>query len=344
MVTQPRPLWANLPTHTISWPMLTLEALQTQIHSLEDLQAVVRTMKALAMVSLRQYDKARSSLADYSATVELGFQGLLHHRRFSEDAAGLLPFMATAPVQGQPHGQVGVILFGSDHGLCGPFNEQITAYALDQLRQRPMEPDPCRLAAVGARLIPHLQAANQPIQQSFSLPSSLAGIPGLIQALLLTIQPWCFPHNTDPSSMGNEPAEGAPPALDQVVLIYHQALSATAFQPVIRQLLPLDRPWLQQVEQRPWQSSALPLVGDPWQPLFSAWVRQYLFTAIYRAAVESLASENAARLTATQAAEKNIEERLIDLNADYRQQRQNAITGELLDIMAGFEALKYPSP
>jgi F-type H+-transporting ATPase subunit gamma len=41
-----------------------------------------------------------------------------------------------------------------------------------------------------------------------------------------------------------------------------------------------------------------------------------------------------------QAAEKNIEERLADLNADYRQQRQNSITGELLDIVSGFEALK----
>jgi len=323
--------------------MLTLEALQTQIHNIEDLQSVVRTMKALAMVSLRQYDKARSSLADYSATVELGLQGLLHHRRFSDDAAGLLPFVGLLQNQGQPHGQVGIILFGSDHGLCGQFNEQITAYALDQIRQRPMEADLCRLAAVGARLLPHLQAANQPIQPSFSLPSSLAGIPGLIQDLLLAIQPWCFPQNTDPSPMGNEPVEGAPPALDQVFLVYHQALSATAFQPVIRQLLPLDRPWLQQLEQRPWSSSALPMVGGPWQPLFSALVRQYLFMAIYRAAVESLASENAARLAAMQTAEKNIEERLTDLNADYRQQRQNAITGELLDIVAGFEALKHPS-
>jgi F-type H+-transporting ATPase subunit gamma len=53
-----------------------------------------------------------------------------------------------------------------------------------------------------------------------------------------------------------------------------------------------------------------------------------------------LASENAARLAAMQAAEKNIEERLTVLNAEYRQQRQNVITGELLDIVSGFEALK----
>jgi F-type H+-transporting ATPase subunit gamma len=110
--------------------MLTLEALQTQIHSIEDLQAVVRTMKALAMVSIRQYEKARTSLTDYNATVEMGLQGVLHHRRFSEESTGLLPFADSAQKQGQQQNCVGVIVFGSEHGLCGQFNEQIAAYAL----------------------------------------------------------------------------------------------------------------------------------------------------------------------------------------------------------------------
>jgi F-type H+-transporting ATPase subunit gamma len=322
--------------------MLTLEALQTQIHSIEDLQAVVRTMKALAMVSIRQYEKARTSLTDYNATIELGLQGLLHHRRFSDNSTGLLPFAAASPTQGQKQGQVGVILFGSDHGLCGQFNEQIAAYALDQLHQRHIQPGCCLLATVGARLIPHLEAANQPIQQQFALPSSLAGTPGLIQDLLLAIEQWRFPKNSNSSPTVDEPVDIPRSAMDQILLFYNQSLSATSFQPGTLQLLPLDRTWLHQLEQRPWQSSALPMVGTRWQPLFSALIRQYLFVSLYRAAVESLASENAARLASMQAAEKNIEERLENLNADYRQQRQNAITGELLDIVSGFEALKQP--
>ena len=326
--------------------MLTLEALQTQIHSIEDLQAVVRTMKALAMVSIRQYEKARTSLTDYNATVELGLQGLLHHRRFSDDSTGLLPFAYSPKNQGQKQSQkqslVGVILFGSDHGLCGQFNEQIAAYALEQLHQRHIHPDRCLVAAVGARLLPYLEAANQPIQQQFALPSSLAGIPGLIQDLLLTIEQWRFPQNADQRPTVDEPADSPRPALDQILLFYNQSLSATSFQPFTLQLLPLDRTWLHQLEQRPWQSSALPMVGTRWQPLFSALIRQYLFVSLYRAAVESLASENAARLASMQAAAKNIEERLENLNADYRQQRQNVITGELLDIVSGFEALKQP--
>jgi F-type H+-transporting ATPase subunit gamma len=73
--------------------------------------------------------------------------------------------------------------------------------------------------------------------------------------------------------------------------------------------------------------------------LISALLGQYLFVALYQALAESLASENAARLAAMQAAENNIEERLKDLRLQYNQLRQSTITEELLDIVAGFEAL-----
>jgi F-type H+-transporting ATPase subunit gamma len=64
-----------------------------------------------------------------------------------------------------------------------------------------------------------------------------------------------------------------------------------------------------------------------------------LFVSVYRGLVLSLASENAARLAAMQAAEQNIDERLSELNVQYNRQRQQAITSEILDIVGGFEAL-----
>jgi F-type H+-transporting ATPase subunit gamma len=76
--------------------------------------------------------------------------------------------------------------------------------------------------------------------------------------------------------------------------------------------------------------------------LFSCLVRQYLFVVLARAFAESLASENASRLAAMQSAERNIAERFDELQAQFHQQRQMAITGELLDIVAGFAALSEP--
>jgi F-type H+-transporting ATPase subunit gamma len=223
-------------------------------------------------------------------------------------------------------------LFGSDHGLCGSFNEQIVTYALEQLQYRQIPRDRCLVATVGARLVPHLETAHQPIQTTFSLPSSPAGSLQLIQTLLLSIEQWCFRQHSDPiTSTSGEMMEIPHPSVEHILLFYNQHRSTTAYQPVSLQLLPLDRAWLYQLEQRPWNSSAQPSLSMNWEPLFSRLIRQYLFLSLYRATVESLASENAARLAAMQAAEKNIEERLTDLNTEYRQQRQNAITEELLD-------------
>jgi F-type H+-transporting ATPase subunit gamma len=72
--------------------------------------------------------------------------------------------------------------------------------------------------------------------------------------------------------------------------------------------------------------------------LFRAVIRQYLFGGVYRAAAESLAAEHASRLAAMQAAERSIDERLDELRAELRRRRQEAITEELLDIVAGVEA------
>jgi F-type H+-transporting ATPase subunit gamma len=319
--------------------MQTLEALRTKINSIEDLRAVVRTMKALAIVSIHQYEKARTALADYNHTVELGLQALLRDRHFSETPMGLLPL--TSPHRNR--GFVGVILFGSDRGLCGQFNEQIVTYALEQLHHRQIQPDRCLVAAVGARLIPYLETAKQPIQIQFSLPSSLAGTTRSIQDLLLTIEQWRFRESAEQvTPMLGEMTETPRPYVEQILLFYNRSRSTTSYQPLTLQLLPLDRTWLHQLEQRPWNSSALPMLSVNWEPLFAALIREYLFVSLYRATVESLASENASRLSSMQAAEKNIEERLTDLNAKYRQQRQNSITGELLDIVAGFEALNQP--
>jgi F-type H+-transporting ATPase subunit gamma len=87
----------------------------------------------------------------------------------------------------------------------------------------------------------------------------------------------------------------------------------------------------------------LPLFTMDWMTLFSALIRQYLFVFLFRAFAESLASENASRLASMQGAERNIHSQLSELTMQYHQQRQMAITEELLDIVSGFEALERES-
>jgi F-type H+-transporting ATPase subunit gamma len=144
----------------------------------------------------------------------------------------------------------------------------------------------------------------------------------MMQEVLFKIEDWRLQHE-----------------IEQIVLFYNKLLSGARSEPTMLFLLPLDPQWLHDLAERAWDSRTLPFYTMDWQQLFSSLIRHYFFVALYRAVAESLASENASRLSAMQAAEKGIEERLDELNAQYQRQRQNAITVELLDIVSGFEAL-----
>jgi len=97
--------------------------------------------------------------------------------------------------------------------------------------------------------------------------------------------------------------------------------------------------WAEPISGRKWPERCLPMIGLAQGELFNPLLRQHLFVSFYRAFAQSLASENAARLMAMQAAEKNVLERTEELQALFREQRQATITNELLDIISGFEAL-----
>ena len=95
----------------------TQESLQRRIATVQDLGAVVRTMKALSGATIRQYENAATAVGEYYRTVELGLRAVLH---------GVpLPRLPHRP----PDAAVGVIVIGSDHGLCGRFNELIVQHA-----------------------------------------------------------------------------------------------------------------------------------------------------------------------------------------------------------------------
>jgi F-type H+-transporting ATPase subunit gamma len=127
--------------------------------------------------------------------------------------------------------------------------------------------------------------------------------------------------------------------VDQIVLFYNKSGPGAAFRPNMVSLFPLDMDWLRALAEKKWPSRTLPTFSMDAEGLFSSLVRHYLFFSLYRAFVESLASENASRLASMQMAEKNIEESLSELSVQFHRRRQAAITSELLDVVTGFEAI-----
>ncbi len=295
--------------------MHTLETLKRQIHTAEELHSVVKTMKALAAVNIRQLERAVESLADYNRTNELGFRVLLQRQPETALSARLAP-----------RSKFGTIVFGSDQGMCGQLNDQITMYAMDQMNQTDPEIEQRIVLAVGARPASRLEDGHQKVEAIYPVPSSTASITSMVQQVLLHIERW---H--------------AHQGIGRIRLFYCEHETRVTYRPTTVELLPIDRQWLQNIQQQEWPTHALPMFSMPPNELFSALVRQYLFVKLYRAFAESMASENASRLASMHGAERNITDRIAALNTKFHQQRQMTITEELLDIAAGFEALSEAS-
>jgi F-type H+-transporting ATPase subunit gamma len=290
--------------------MPNLDILKRTIDTVQDIQSIVRTMKALAAVSIYPYERAIESMHNYSRTVELGLQVMLADRAPVVEAR-----------DGQPT-DVGIVVFGSDRGLCGRFNEDITEFTLATLNSENIAIERRHVLAVGARVEARLREAGQSVHESFFVPGSVAGITATVQAILQKIDTWREQHT-----------------VAKVLLFYNRQVGGRNRRPEVSQLLPLEFTRFQGNNAPKWSSRSLPTYTMERADLFAALVRQYLFVWVFRACAFSLASENAGRLAAMQAAERNISERLLELHHTFSQERQEAITSELLEVVSGFMVL-----
>jgi len=292
--------------------MQTIESLKRKIKSTTDLLGVVKTMKALAAVSIRQYQRAVESLMDYAGTVEMGLQIVLKDQPDPP-----------VKVRGGSPGRMGAIVFGSDQGLCGQLNALIATHALEEMDRLGVPKENRTVLSVGERVRDFITDAGITVKEGLSTPGSTAGITPAVQELIMILEEWHFRGQ-----------------IEHIYLYYNHYVSGATYKPSTLHLLPVDHAWLKNLKSKKWESRTLPLYTMHFDTLFLALIREYLFVSLFRAFAESLASENASRLAAMQNAEKNIEERLEEIYLQFHRQRQMTITEELLDIVAGYEVLK----
>ncbi|PIQ29264.1 F0F1 ATP synthase subunit gamma [bacterium (Candidatus Blackallbacteria) CG17_big_fil_post_rev_8_21_14_2_50_48_46] len=290
----------------------TTVSLRHKIASAQELQSVVRTMKVLAASSIRQYEQAVEALADYVRNIELGLSVC-----FRNDKAF---YQGKSTPSTRSDIRIGAVIFGSDQGLVGPFNEIIVDFALKTLGGHA---DQAEIWAVGERVQTRLQDSKQALMGCFAVPNSVKAITPLITQILI--------ESESRQSQGE---------VSEFHLFYNRPLSGSIYEPVSQALLPLDQNWMHHLSQIHWPSKNLPTVLGHNRPTLQVLIREYLFVSLFRACAESLASENASRLAAMQRADKNIEELLEDLNGHFYRLRQRGIDEELFDLTSGFEALK----
>jgi len=292
----------------------TTASLRRKIGSAGDLQSVVRTMKGLAAANIGQYEQSVRALGHYNRSVELGLSVC-----FRRNAAALTTERTARP----DAGCVGAVVFGSDQGLVGAFNDVVADFASQALAGLPGKH---RVWAVGERVHGRLADAGLEVAGLHAVPNSVQAITPLVGRILIESE-----------------AQQSQGEIGELHLFYNRPTSGAIYEPVQQRLLPLDETWQRRLVESPWPTGNLPEVMGDETATLRALIREYLFVSLFRACAESLASENASRLAAMQRADKNIDELLEDLNGSHHRIRQSGIDAELFDVVSGFGALTGPA-
>ncbi|MDI1286651.1 MAG: F0F1 ATP synthase subunit gamma [Reyranella sp.] len=292
----------------------SMAGLRRKIASAGDLQSVVRSMKALAASSIGQYENSVRALTDYYQTVELGL-GACFRESHSIAPAGI-------PKGPTDEDEIGVVVFGSDQGLVGQFNDVVADYTIKMLADLPGK---AQVWAVGERVHARLADAGLSLMGLFAVPNSVQAITPLVGRIQIESE-----------------TRRAVGVYSCVYVFHNQPRSGALYEPVGQRLLPLDAEWQRRLAKVPWPTGNLPEVVGSEDTVLRRLIREYLFISLFRACAESLASENASRLAAMERANRNIEELLAQLHGTFHRLRQSGIDEELFDVISGFEALVSP--
>lgn len=292
--------------------MAALDQLNAQLDSYGELRSIVKTMKALSAASIRQYERAARALDSYFMTVELGLQILVQD---------MPQPVVTARQDAQPR-RFAAIVFGSDHGLCGRFNEEIARHASTGIESVGVDTAQCLILAVGERVAASLERENLVIDSIFKTPGSATQITVAVQRILLKIEAWANVMQ-----------------VDRLQLFYNSHQGGSSYHPKTLELLPLNLQRFDYLRQKPWPGRSLPTFSMERNDLLHHLLRQYLLVSIFRACANSQASEHASRLAAMQSAQQHLDERLDEVTMAFRRARQSHITAQLLDVVSGFEAI-----
>ena len=305
--------------------MATQKEVKNRIASVKNINKITRAMEMVAGARLRRAEQRIEALRPYAE----GMRRLT--RRAAENAGGL----PRVPVleEHDSEKRVGVLLITGDRGLAGAFNTNIIRDGMRlgaELRERGVEPD---FSAVGRKGVSALTFRKQELSGTY---------------IGFTDRP-AFANARE---IGEElTARYVDGEVDRVELIYNRYVSPLT-QHVWRQtLLPMQQAEVigEGVDEE--EATAEPTEAEraheaalwEYEPeaeiLLSRLIPEYVNISVYRALLESAASELGARMTAMRNAAENAETMMDDLTLEMNRVRQAEITQEILEVVAGAEAL-----
>lgn len=287
--------------------MPNLKEIKTRIKSVKNIQQITKAMQMVAAAKVRKVQDKVTAFRPYSEKIEEVFKNLVPKIK-SENISE--PLLKSRDVK-----SVGLVVVTSDKGLCGSFNSSLIRFAQSEIRSLEANGYKVKLWLIGNKSFGAFKYSGQEIINKYS---QLPQIPTYDTARMIQ------------ESLINNFLDGS---VDKVVFAYTKFVSMMTFKPTLLELLPVT-----QTEDTSESMSQYVFEPDA-EKMISQILPMYVENQIYRALLESSASELASRMTAMSSATKNAKEMIEGLTLVYNKARQAAITKEILEVVGGAEAL-----
>ena len=296
--------------------MATLRSIRTRIKSVRSMQKITKAMKMVAASKLRRAQEAVVRARPYAKSIEEMLAQVLSERSDSGEAAH--PLFAERQAKSAE-----VVMLTSDRGSCGSFNSNVVRRGQRFVTEESTRLSKIQFATIGRR------GRDYTKKRGFNIRKDYAGLFGKLRFSMAQ-------EIADDLISQFESGE-----IDQAFLIYNEFKSAISQKLSVVQLLPIVPPAAQKKAPAMNELQQAPHLFEPSrEEVLSQLVPRHLSMQIWRALLESEASEHGARMTAMGAATKAAGEMIGKLTLQYNRARQAAITKELMEIVSGAEALK----
>jgi F-type H+-transporting ATPase subunit gamma len=302
--------------------MASLRDIRKRIRSVKNTKQITKAMKMVAAAKLRKAQDAIIAARPYAQTLDQ-IIGELVSRSGDEGLAH--PLLTQRPAR-----RVELVVLTSDRGLAGGFNSNVIRRTSRFLVENGHDLERIELATVGRKGHDFFKNRGTPIRKDF---------PGLYRQLSYRLAA-DIAEEFSANYLNGE--------VDAVYLVYNQFGSAISQTVTLEQVLPLQTltPAAQAGTAAGAAASPAPhtRVDFKYEPdrqaVLDRLVPQAVAIKVYRALLESVASEHGARMSAMENATSNATDMINSLTLSYNRTRQAVITKELMEIVSGAEALK----
>lgn len=287
--------------------MPNLRDIKKRIKSVKNTQQITKAMKMVSAAKLRRAEESVKHARPYAWKMK----GVLSSLALRADPAAH-PLLARREVK-----KIEIIVITSDRGLCGAFNSSIIKRVDSFIHLNRSNYESIRLTTVGRKAVDHFRRNRVEIRDEHM--NILSG----------------FGYNTASLIAGDIINAYANEEVDEVYMVYNEYKSALSQETVMERLLPITP------LDGEHEASTVDYIYEPSkEDILNEVLPKHVEVQVYRALLESIASEHGARMTAMDSATRNAKDMIGKLTLYYNRARQAAITKELVEIVSGAEALK----